>query len=99
MADEVYMSVPDVQKLSSDFKSLGDVLDGIDKMIKAAIAMLQATAFISLGTTEGIAMYLQQIEPNFTKAANEMRTLSTDITSAITAYQTGDTSGSRRFVG
>jgi hypothetical protein len=99
MADEVFMDVPEVEKISNTFKTLGDTLDTIDKMIKAAIAVLQAGAFLSFGATEGIAMYLQQIEPNFGKAATEMRTLSSDVSSAIQAYQTGDTNGSKRFVG
>ncbi len=98
MADEVYMDIPQVLKISKDFSTFGDILDGVAKALQAIAMVLKATAWISLGATEALAQYLDQIQPNFTKAASTMRTLSGDINSAINAYQTGDTSGSKHFV-
>jgi len=98
MADEVFMDIPQVQKISKDFTTFGEVLDGVAKALTAIATALKMTAWISFGATEALAQYLDQIQPNFTKAAETMRTLSSDINSAIKAYQDGDLSGSKHFV-
>ena len=98
MADEVFMDIPQVQKIGKDFSTFGDLLDGVSKALQAIIMVLKATAWISFGATEALAQYLDQIQPNFTKAAETMRTLSSDVNSAINAYQNGDVSGSKHFV-
>lgn len=97
MADEVFMDIPQVQQMSKSFGTFGDVLDGIAKAISAIAAALHGASWISFGTTEAVARYLDQIQPNFVKAAEKMRELSDDINSAIKAYTEGDLSGSRRF--
>ena len=99
MADEVFMDIPQVEKMSSDFKAFGDVLDGVGKALQAISMVMKATAWISFGATEAVAQFINQILPNIKNAAEAMRTLATDITSAIHAYRDGDLSGSRRFVG
>jgi hypothetical protein len=96
-AEEVYMDIPQVQDISKKFQTFGDVLDGIGKAIEAIALVMHALAWVSLGCTEAIARYLDQIKPNFTKAAEKMRELSTDVNDAVKSYQNGDLTGSRRF--
>jgi hypothetical protein len=99
MADEVFMDIPQVQKIGKDFSSFGDILDGVSKALQAIIMVLKATAWISFGSTQALATYLERIQPNFKTAAETMRSLSSDINSAINAYQNGDMTGSKHFVG
>jgi hypothetical protein len=97
MAEEVYMDIPHVEQMAKNFKTFGEVLNGIAKALQIIINVLYMTAFISLGTTEGLRIYLQNIKPNFTTAASKMNELSDDVHSAVNSYRTGDTQGSRRF--
>jgi hypothetical protein len=97
MAEEVFMDIPQVEKMSSDFKAFGDVLDGVGKALQAISLFMKATAWISFGATEAVAQFIDQILPNVKRAGESMRILSQDITSAVHAYRDGDYSGSRHF--
>jgi hypothetical protein len=98
MADEVYMDIPRVEKMSKDFQTFGEVLDAVGKTLEALSIVLKATAWLSLGATAAAAAFVDRIKPNVQKAAAKMKELSGDIQSAIRAYRDGDLSGSRRFV-
>jgi hypothetical protein len=97
MAEEVFMDIPQVEKMSKDFQTFGEVLDAVAKALEALSMVLKATAWISLGATSAAAAFIDRIKPNVQKASNKMKELSTDIQSAIRAYRDGDFSGSRRF--
>jgi len=98
MADEVFMDIPQVEKMSKDFNTFGEVLDAVSKALEAISILLKATAWLSLGATAAVATFIDRIRPNVKKAADKMKELSQDINSAIRAYRDGDLSGSRRFV-
>jgi hypothetical protein len=97
MAEEVYMDIPQVQQMSKSFQTFGDVLDGVAKAIGIIAAMLHATWWLSLGASEAVARYLDNIKPNVEKAAAKMHELSTDVADAVKAYAEGDRTGSTRF--
>ncbi len=97
MADEVFMDIPQVEKMSKDFNTFGDVLEGVSKALQAISMIMKATAWVSFGATEAVAAFIDRIKPNVDKAAAKMHELSGDIQSAIRAYRDGDYSGSRRF--
>ncbi|MGB8213737.1 MAG: hypothetical protein WCE68_09295 [Anaerolineales bacterium] len=96
--NEVFMDIPQVQNMAKSFNTFGDVLDAAAKALEAISISLKATAWISFGATAAAAQYIDMIQPNVQKAANKMKELNGDITSAINAYQNGDTSGSNRFI-
>lgn len=98
MADEVFMDIPQVEKMSKDFNTFGEVLDAVAKALEAISILLKATAWLSLGATAAVATFIDRIRPNVKRAADKMKELSQDINSAIRAYRDGDLSGSRRFV-
>ncbi len=98
MADEVFMDIPQVEKISKDFHTFGEVLDAVSKALEAISMVMKATAWLSLGATAAIATFIDRIRPNVKTAADKMRELSEDINSAIRAYRDGDLSGSKRFV-
>ncbi len=97
MAEEVYMDIPAVEKMSNDFKVFGEILTGVATALEAISLVLKATAWLSLGSTAAVAAFVDRIKPNVKRAADKMEELSGDIQSAIRAYRDGDYSGSRRF--
>lgn len=97
MAEEVYMDIPQVEKMSKSFDTFGDILDVVAKTLEAISMLLKATAWLSLGSTAAVATFIDRILPNVKRAAAKMKELSGDIMSAIKAYRDGDFSGSRRF--
>ncbi len=98
MADEVYMDIPQVEKMSKDFQTFGDVLDAVNKTLEALSMLMKATAWISFGATTAIATYIDNIRPNVKRAADKMKELANDLMSAIRAYRDGDISGSKHFI-
>jgi hypothetical protein len=98
MAEEVFMDIPQVERMSKSFKTFGDVLDGVAKTLRTLSIALKAAAWISLGGTAAAAAFVDRIIPNVQRAAAKMKELSGDITSAIKAYRDGDLSGSKRFI-
>jgi hypothetical protein len=98
MAEEVFMDIPQVQKMAESFGNFGEVLQGVAKALEVAIMVLRTTAFVGLVGGFAVERYLSMIKPRVENLAKKMEELKGDLTSAITHYQTGDTSGSRRFV-
>lgn len=98
MAQEVFMDIPQVEKMSKSFDTFGDVLDVVAKTLEALSMLLKATAWLSLGSTAAVAAFIDRILPNVKRAAAKMKEIAGDIMSAIRAYRDGDLSGSRRFV-
>jgi len=99
MADEeVFMDIPLVEKMSKTFIKFGEILEAVDKALKAASVALKVSAMFSLGATQAAVAYVDRIEPKVKKAKEEMYTLAGDIDGAIRAYRDGDHQGSQRFV-
>ncbi len=100
MADssaEVFMNVPQVQNIQKQLKTFSDILQGIAKFLSGLAKALHATAFFSFGATEAQARFLDRIYPKMQKQSDKLEQLAVDVGEAITAYQTGDTSGRSRF--
>jgi hypothetical protein len=98
MAQEVFMDIPQVEKMSKSFATFGDTLDVVAKTLEAVSMLLKATAWLSLGSTAAVAAYIDNILPNIRRAAEKLKEISGDIMSAIKAFRDGDMTGSRRFV-
>ncbi len=97
MAEEVFMDVPQVQKMAEAFGNFGDILQGISKVLEMTIMVLRTTAFVGLVGGIAVERYLSVIKPRVEKMAQKMLELQGDLQGAISNYQTGDDSGSRRF--
>ncbi|MBW6472842.1 MAG: hypothetical protein K0B14_06940 [Anaerolineaceae bacterium] len=97
MAQEVYMDVPAVQKIASNFGKFGQTLKRIAKGLETAIMVLKATAFVGMIGNLAVASYLERIKPRVEKLAEDMIELQHDVNAAVKHYQTGDLSGSARF--
>jgi type II secretory pathway component PulF len=97
MAQEVFMDIPQVEKMSKSFETFGDILNAVAKTLEAISMVMKATAWLSLGSTAAVAAFIDRILPNVRRAAAKMTELAGDIMGAIKAYRDGDFSGSRRF--
>lgn len=97
MATEVYMDIPQVQKLVTNFKNFASILKNVNKVLEALSISLKITAWFSFGATAAAAAFIDRIKPTVKKMAEKMDELSDDVKSAIEKYVTGDTEGSNRF--
>lgn len=97
MAEEVYMDVPQVQKMAESFGNFGEILQAVSKILEATITVLRITAFVGLVGGIAVERYLSQIKPRVDQMAQKMLELKNDLQGAINHYQTGDESGSARF--
>jgi hypothetical protein len=98
MAQEVYMDIPQVEKMSKSFQTFGQTLETVSKVLQGISMMLKIAAFVSLGSTAAAAAFIDRIQPRINAAGQKMHELSDDINSAIRAYRDGDLSGSKRFI-
>jgi hypothetical protein len=98
MADKVNMDVLRMQAISKDFDRIGDVLKAVYITLEVVGKVLQVTAWLGLGGSAAEAAYITHIQPELSKAANNMYEISGGIQGAIDAFSKGDFSGSQHFV-
>ena len=98
MAEEVYMDIPQVQRMAQSFGTFGEVLQQVGKALEAAIWVLRITAFVGDVGDFAIAQWLSDYKPIVDGLAQKMLELRGDIESAINNYQTGDITGSTHFL-
>ena len=97
MAQEVYMDVPQVQKMADNFGTFGETLKRIAKGLETAIMVLKATAFVGMVGNLAVASFLERIKPRVEKLGEKMLELQGDVRGAIAHYTTGDVTGSSHF--
>ena len=97
MAQKVEMHIPQVRRMSEQFGTFGEVLKNVSKVLEMAITVLRVTAFVGLVGGAAVERYLSIIKPNIDRMAQKMIELQGDLQGAISNFETGDESGSRRF--
>lgn len=97
MAD-VRMDYEVVENMAAVFRTAGDTLQAINKVLEAAIMTLRATAFIGLVGGYAVERYLSNIQPRVERLAETCSELNLDLLGAVTSLRDGDTEGSQRFV-
>lgn len=97
MAQEVFMDIPQVEKMAKSFDTFGEVLEAVSKVLQGISMTLKVVAFVSLGATAAASVFLDRIQPRVKAARQKMQELSGDVDGAIRAYRDGDLSGSQRF--
>jgi|SRR5665648_35921 len=97
MAEEVFMDIPQVQKMAESFGNFGEILQGVAKALEAAIMVLKMSAFVGLVGGFAVERYLSMVKPRVENMAKKMLELQGDLKGAISHYQTGDETGSARF--
>lgn len=97
MAEEVFMDVPQVQKMAQNFDQFGEVLEAVSKVLEVTITVLRVTAFVGMVGGIAVERWLSQVKPRVDQMAKKMHELKQDLDGAVNHYQTGDESGSARF--
>ena len=97
MANEVFMNVPDVRNVAKTFKTIGESLETVIKVMEGIIMALKAVAFMGLVGAYAVAQYLQQIKPEIKKMADKCVELSGDLNTSVDAFERGDQLGATRF--
>jgi methyl-accepting chemotaxis protein len=96
--NEVFMDIPEVEKIAKSFNQFGDALTTIANTLQVISDGLKATAWLSFGATAAVAAFIDGILPSVKAAASEMRNISQAVLQAIKAYQTGDSTAAGRFI-
>jgi hypothetical protein len=99
MANIVQMDYGTVSAVASGFKQQQDALTAIGQGLKAAIEVLRAAAFFSLGITQAIANYLEGIMNAVNNLAKICGEFSGDLTRAVSDHKSGDYKGGTYFRG
>jgi len=67
MAEEVYMDIPQVEKMAKGFGTFSDILKGVVKALEVAINLLRASAFVGLVGGAAVERYLSMVKPRVQK--------------------------------
>jgi type VII secretion system (Wss) protein ESAT-6 len=98
MSDVVKMNTPKMREIIEDFKFFEASLTGVSQTLEVTSNALRLTAWVSLGAAAAAAAYIDRIQPHVKIVAEKMGELAEDLKGAVTAYETGDLSGSKRFM-
>jgi hypothetical protein len=94
---EVRMDYGAVGNVASGFLNTADILKKVSVVLEAAIAVLRATAWISLGSTAFAERYLSNIKPRVDRLAATCEEMGHDLRGAIADHQRADESAAPNF--
>lgn len=86
-----------ITAVSKGFRAQADALKAIGKILAAAIQILRATAFFSMGTSLALAKYLEVIKKKVQKLSKLCEEFSGDLAAAIMDHRKGDVRGKHYF--
>lgn len=93
----VQMDYKVVGEVSKGFALSRDMLNAVAKVLEVLIEVLRSLAFVSLGTTEALAQYLENIKSKIQNLANICNEFSNDLAQAIDDHKRGDIKGKHYF--
>lgn len=96
MAD-VYMDIPEVERISQGFEQAAEVLGDVAQTMEAISNVLKATAFIGAVGGAVVIYWLDTIRPTVERLAAYCEEISSDIDIAIQNYENGDMDAAGRF--
>jgi len=95
--NEVFMNITAVKKMGSTFDDIGDVLNGISKVMQFLLNTLRATAFVGMFGGWALQSYLEQVKPIIDRLAKQCKEIGKDLLFSVQAYERGDATGKTRF--
>lgn len=98
MAEEVFMNIPEVEKIQQAFGTMGDTLQQINQILNIAITLLKATAFFGLVGNFAAILFAEKIQKVVQQLQQLAQTFGEGVKGAIVSYRDGDSSGSQLFV-
>lgn len=97
MAEEIFMDIPKLQGISKQFGKMGNDLNQISQTLKTAVALIKASAFVGLIGNAVYAEYVDNLQKQIEKFANQCEEMGADLKKSADAYQKGDAAGATRF--
>ncbi|MBN1564306.1 MAG: hypothetical protein JXA10_10740 [Anaerolineae bacterium] len=97
MANEIYMNVPEVEKVAQGFSVASDILRAVSKALQALLQLLKAVAFMGLVGGQALQSFIEWVKPKIDDMAEYCEEISNDVKFAIEAYVNGDEAGATRF--
>ncbi len=96
MPDEVYMDIPRVRDVATQFGQISDVLKNVAQALEILGNILKSNAFTRLVGAAVIA-FIDFVKPYIKQMADKCVELKNDLTASIDAYERGDAQGATRF--
>jgi len=96
-AQVVQMDYKVVGEVSKGFATSRDVLNAVGQVLEALVAILRSLAFFSMGTSEALAEYLDNIKNKVKNLAKICNEFSEDLARAIDDHKRGDIKGKHYF--
>ena len=96
---DVQMDYTVIGNVSKGFNTAHETLDAVAKILEAAVQILRAAAFFSMGTTLALANYLDVIKQKVEKLSKACVYFSQNLARAIGDHQKGDVEGKHYFEG
>lgn len=94
---EVRMDYGAVNNVATGFSTTAEVLQKVSVVLEAAIRVLQATAWISFGSTAFAERYLSNIKPRVDRLAATCEEMGGDLRGAIRDHQQADSDTAPSF--
>ncbi len=94
---EVSMDYAVVESMAEGFRGAAESLQGVNRALETAAALLRASAFVGMVGNIALAEYLDNIQPNVARLSATCDELNTDLLGAVASLRDGDLSGSQRF--
>jgi uncharacterized protein YukE len=94
---EVRMDYGAVNNVANGFQQTSEVLHTVSTVLEAAIHVLQATAWISFGSTAFAERYLSNIKPRVDRLAATCEEMGGDLRGAIADHQKADSDTAPTF--
>lgn len=96
MAD-VFMDIPEVEKISQDFEQLSEVLNDIAQVMETVSDTLKSTAFIGYVGGAVVISWLERIRPVVENLSTYCEEIHNDVDIAVQNYINGDMDSAGRF--
>lgn len=97
MAEEIFMDLPEVRKMGTDFGEMADKLNTVSKTMEKTIQVLKASSFMGMFGNYAMANYLERIQPIIEGSAKKFGELGSDLSKSADAYERGDAAGATKF--
>lgn len=94
---EVRMDYGAVNNVANGFQQTSEMLHAVSVVLEAAIRVLQATAWISFGSTAFAERYLSNIKPRVDRLAATCEEMGGDLKVAIQEHQQADADAAPTF--
>ncbi len=96
MANQVYMDIPAVRNMATQFGQISEVLKAVGQVLEALANTLKSNAFTAM-VGAAVIVFIEMIKPYIKQMADKCAELKKDLGASVDAYERGDAQGATRF--